>query len=217
MKTSLTYLKHHLVCFGAAVLLLVSVSAAKAQILLSVNISDPSDVIITATGVAPLASATDILYNGVELSAFFTGTTHNQTLGVVGASTLAPGSGSAGGDVYNGAAGDNLSSSDEDLALFNLNLPSSSEIFASAADNPLGLAAFSGTISLDLSGYSLPTAGATGNIVTGFNGSPNGHTVIGTYQVVETAAPEPSSWILILLSFLLLGFFRVARVKRSGD
>ncbi len=49
MKSSLTYLKNHLVCFGAAALLLLSVSAAHAQVLLNVQIFG-DDAVITASG-----------------------------------------------------------------------------------------------------------------------------------------------------------------------
>jgi hypothetical protein len=188
MKTSLTYLKNHLVCFGAAALLLMSACAAKAQILLTINDSDASAVTITATGTGPLTTTSQLFNNGVDLLGFFT-TGEGFTPYTVTSTSLTTGDGSSG-PVYDTAVADNISLSNVDLTLYSSS-SDATETFTA------GDSAFAGTLTVDLNGAGLPTAGTSGVIVTGYSGGgPN--VVIGEWQVAPAVStPEPSTWILL--------------------
>jgi hypothetical protein len=213
MKTSLTYLKNHLVCFGAAVLLLVSVSAAKAQILL-IDDSNPNDVIITATTGTATGTQSIGISDGIELLQFFqqsTGTGFNveantgSTLTSVGLSTP---------DVLTAGFGDDFTSTG---GYVDLNL------FKDAGSNATmdftqGSQALTGTLTLNLGALGLtaadlPTNGSTGTVQTGFYDDGNNSGVpikaIGTWEVVNptVSAPEPSSWGLLASGLVALAIF----------
>jgi len=208
MKTSLTYLKNHLVCFGAAVLLLVSVNAAKAQVLLDVYIS--GDVVtITSSGAAmPDATAAATLDQGIDLAGFFQNyPTFVNPIGNV-SSTLTTGDGSAGGLTFNTASTDDYGNGSFDNSL-NLYGSSAPETFTN------GVMAFTGTLTLDLTGTAaagfLPSVGSGGAIVTGFESSPDNGQSVGSYAVLATpsvTAPEPSAWLLLVLGAGALAIMR---------
>jgi hypothetical protein len=216
MKTSLTYLKNHLVCFGAAVLLLVSVSTTKAQILLTINDLDASNVIITATGTAPSQNASGTFGDGVDLLDFLT----TAQTGGAGPFTTSLSTGDLSeGQTLDSFFVDDLTSTTGVFANVSLNLFNSTtggtETFTSGVG---GAAAFTGTLTLDLTGFALPTDGTTGDIITGFDGSPSGeggagitpNTQIGQWEVVNgtVAAPEPSTWLLMSVGLAILVCFR---------
>jgi hypothetical protein len=207
MKISLTYLKNHLVCFGAAVLLLVSVSAAKAQILLTINDTDPSAVTITATGTGPLTTTSQLFNNGIDLLGFFT-TSEGFTPYTVTSTSLTTGD-SSSGPLYDTAVADNISLSNVDLTLYSSS-SDATETFTT------GDPAFAGTLTVDLNGAGVPTAGTSGVIVTGYSGGgPN--VVVGEWQVATVTAPEPSTWVLLVVGLALGGIVRrLSLTKRLG-
>ena len=218
MKTSLTYLKNHLVCFGAAVLLLASVSAAKAQILLTIDVSNPNAVTITATGSnADFSTATSV-NNGVDLLGLFTSNTGTFESSTVSASSLTSANLSGNSaDYYDSAVVDDYSPSDVDLTLYSSG-SSDTQVFT------VGTTAFTGSLTVDLSGLAsfLPSSG-TGEIVAGFSDGHPGtiatNTPIGEWQVVSStvAAPEPSTWMLVVMGIAAVaayrGWIRKSRVR----
>ena len=215
MKTSLTYLKNHLVCFGAAVLLLVSVTAAKAQILLNIQIS--GDVAtITATGTLSQANAETSVNNGIDLLGFFTSSTGTFQTSPVSLSSNLTAANLAGtpSDYYDTAVVDDYSTTDVDLTLYS-SASGDTQVFSTTST------ALTGTLTVDLSGLSsfVPTSGS-GEIVAGYSGAHPGDTIaantpIGEWQVVSptVAAPEPSTWALLLLGITVILAYRVRAWK----
>jgi hypothetical protein len=187
-------------------LILIFSKAAQAQILLTIDDSNPSATIITATGTGPSTSAgpTSIL-EGIDLTSFFTAPLSNFPTFPVASSSLTVGNGSS--DLtFNQAINDNESLQDVDLSLYN-NDPTATISFTA------GEPAFAGTLTLNLSSTSLPAAGAKGTIVTGYSGSAS-NTVIGQWEVVSAVSvPEPSTWILMMGSVALLPL--VLRFRRT--
>jgi hypothetical protein len=210
MKISLTYLKNHLVCFGAAVLLLVSIGAAKAQILLTIDVSNPNAVTITESTGTVVASAETSVNNGVDLLGFFTSNTGTFESSTVSGSTLTSGN-LAGNpdDYYDSAVVDDYSPSDVDLTLYSSG-GSDNQVFTAGTTT-----AFTGSLTVDLSALStfLPTSG-TGEIVAGYTGGHPGTTIsntpIGEWQVINSsvAAPEPSTWMLVLVGAAVIVAYR---------
>jgi hypothetical protein len=213
MKTSLTYLKNHLVCFGAAVFLLASVSAAHAQILLDVQISG-NVATITATGnviTIPDTNATVTIDAGVTLESFFQdiqGTLSFQNpINANSGSTLTGANISSPGTI-NTVQNDDINGfgSVPDLTLFS-STSTSTMTFATGSE------AFTGTMTVDLTQFSgnLPSVGDSGTIVTSYSqAKPN--IAIGAWQVVaepSVSAPEPSSWMLLAVGSILLGVLRL--------
>jgi len=215
MKTSLTYLKNHLICFGAVVLLLTSAAAAKAQVLLDVYISGNVVTITSSGALMENSTATATLDQGIDLLNFFNNyPTFDNPLGLI-SSTLTTGDGSAGVLTFNTAATDDYGngSFDNDLNLYGSSAP---ETFTT------GTLAFSGTLTLDLTGTgeagALPAVGTSGAIITGYNTSPDSGQSVGTWQVLaapSVSAPEPSTWLLLLLGVaaLAMGRKRLAWLK----
>jgi len=209
MNSSLTYLKNHFVCFGAAVvLLLLSVCSSNAQIVLTVNISNPNDVVITATGGLATSTASGNFFDGIDLVGLF-----NSSVGfteiAVNSTNLSLGNGSST-QTFTEASGDDASGTEGgefDLNLFHNHVPDQVS-FTENED------AFTGSITLNLTQSSdgdstgiiaSEISHAGGNVVV-FDGG----AVVGSYQVIE--APEPQSWALLVAGVALLGLlrFRVA-------
>jgi hypothetical protein len=180
-------------------------ATAQAQILLEVNDSDPSSVVITATGAAPSTPVADgyPIYDGIDLSGFFTGN-QGTTFYTVASSTLVAASSPT--LLFDQAAADSdmVTNSQTALSLFG---DSGSISF------PAGQPAFAGTLTLNLSGTSIQGGGVKGEIFAGSSqGGPQ--TVIGEWEIVSpVAAPEPSTWMLLAGSVALLPFLR--RLRRS--
>jgi hypothetical protein len=113
------------------------------------------------------------------------------------------------GPIFTDANGDNYSSStnEYDLSLYHNNDTVDTISF------DVGKAAFSGSITLDLSSSLLALIHTKGNIVTGYStsvadfGLPN--TTIGQWEVV----PEPSTWLLVLTGFGALLFWRRVAIR----
>jgi hypothetical protein len=182
---------------------------APAQVLLVVNETDPSAVTITATGAASSASVSTTFFDGFDLLNFF-----NQDASQGGAdpnvSTLTTGDSSTGPIFNNDYSDDESTTADGNPPYYDLNIYVSSPTNAGqpAPGNPTetftsGSTAFIGTMTINLSAYSL--SGASTGIVyggTSFDdaGSAND---IGTY-VLE--APEPSTYAMMLGGLVVLGF-----------
>jgi hypothetical protein len=214
MKSSLTNLLKSflpLICVG---LFLASVGAAKAQILLTVDITNNSAITITATGANASTNVNAYLSDGIDLLNFFGSSTGavNFNSNITSSTLTASGTGT---DTFTQGNSDVYSGSNVDLNLYNLS-SSATETFTTSSP------AFNGTMILDLSSYAanlrnVGTGTFTGTIITGFyndaeegSGSPN--TPIGTYQIITMTAPEPSTWALLIAAAVLLAIFR-ARTK----
>jgi hypothetical protein len=199
----------NLLCLlASAVLVFAPVCAAQAQILLNIDVSPTGTVTIIATdnaSVADVAAGNDF-FDGVDLLNFFTNDVGFGPVGGTIQSTLTTGTGSL---TFDSAYGDTYGFGDaaRDLNLYASNGSGVPETFST------GTAAFTGTFTIDLSGDlgALPTANASGSIISGANGVGT-DTPIGTWQVV--IAPEPSVWMLFLAGLLLLVLYRrVARLR----
>jgi len=178
----------------SVVLVLLSVSAAPAQILLTIDDSTPSNTIITATGTFPITSvSSNYIAYGIDLLGLFQ-TPVGFSNFTVNSSTLTTGDASSG-PIFTQASGDNISLSNVDLNLYQ----NPSPLLISFTT---GQAAFSGTLTLDLSGTSLPAVGSVGTIDAGYSGS--SYIPIGQYEIT----PEPSTWLLMLGGLAALAFVR---------
>lgn len=187
----------------SVVLGLLSTSSANAQFLLTIDDTVPSHTVITATGAVSSASASLALADGIDLLNFFTAQNLADAV-IASPSTLTTGDTSSG-PLFTYSIGDNISTGGYvDLNLYHFG-SSSTITFTS------GQAAFTGSMTLDLTGASLPAVGTTGNIDAGFSGD-SSHPVIGEYQVV----PEPTTGAMLLvcvgaLAYLGRGLRRASR------
>ena len=187
--------------FGAIALLLFGATTAFAQVLV-VNVSNPSAVTLTGTGT--FASAN---YNGgttaawpVRLAGFFTSAQSN--IDVTATSTTLK---TTGADHTIGYALLRVGATGATTLDFRKDGGNSQENFST------GSAAFTGTATFNLSANSaaLPASGASGNILAA-----DGSTVIGTYSVVTSAIPEPSTYAVIM-GPIVLGFAFFRRRRKS--
>lgn len=147
---------------------------SNAAVVLNVNVSDPANLVITATGAASSISDTALLASGVTLKDFFTATMSQfgsfaGNLSVVGS----------------GFPFDNWSF-DSTIGT-GLNLYSTQGTTYSVT---LGVSPFSGEGSTDFTAWvaSLPVSGATGDVLIGESSA--GANIIGQW----VAVPEPSSY-----------------------
>jgi hypothetical protein len=171
--------------------------------LLTVDISNPTNVVITATGNnATVDDSTTTLFQGVNLLGFFT-----SAFGSVNSVNGSPSGTLIGGGTgvgYNFFDVDNVSGSLVDLNPFFFNSEVANQTQVFSTEQP----AFTGSITLDMSAYvaELPEDGATGDIRPGARsgaaGLPFG-SVIGQWQVISTTpTPEPSMLALASLGGL---------------
>lgn len=180
----------------ACLLGLVGLPAARADLLVTIDITNPGAVVFTATSAAPLANGPNVPgISGIDFLQFFITPLSDFTLGDVTPSTFATYLDSNypylnwNTDSYSGSNVDlNFYSQDGSSQRFNTTDP-----------------AFVGTATVNFTAYAsyLPSAGATGQITDGNSGNASGPsrplTVLGTYQVV----PEPSTWALLALAACL--------------
>lgn len=186
---------------SCAVALLTIGASAQAAILLTVDITDPLVVKITATGEAPSVSNSSVgLSSGITLLGLFADPVSTQSDSSMPLQELfANGASSPYTTVsmLNYVAGSRESS--YDLNFYGI---------GGGQNFTLGVAAFSGTaeISWYLSDVTFRAVGSTGNIVLGYSNSSGGGVVIGQYQVI----PEPSALVLAgLVPFVgMARFFR---------
>lgn len=179
-----------LLILTAAVSLLAS--NARADILVTIDITNPAAVVFTATSAAPQSSGPNVPgTSGIDFLHFFAIEISGFALGLVSQSTFATYLDSS--YPYLNWNTDNYSVDNVDLQFYSQK--TSSQHFSTS--DP----AFVGTGTVDFSAYAayLPTVGATGQITDGYSGNASGDsrplTVLGTYQVV----PEPATWALLAL------------------
>ena len=174
---------------------LAGLTLSQAAVVLTIDISNPSAVVVTA--VANNAQVAGTLpvdyYGGISLQDFFTGTV-DLTAGVSITGTWI-GQGTV--NRYNELVSFTYGSPDivpgTDLSIYHNVVDSEqNQNFVTTAPP------FTGTGTFSLAGVtSLPALGITGNVRIGFNGEDN---ILGQYLVI----PEPTSMALLATSALLL-------------
>ena len=182
--------------FKAAALALCTLFASQtyAITLLTIDVSNPSAVVVTSTNASPLISVTGTdNTNGVSFLNFFTSNATSANIGAVSSS------------LFGGTSTNNFDLQFLDGTFVN--------IFGSSAptDYLLGAPAFTGTATFNLSQNSsvLPQLlGATGDIAIGFQSPFN--SVIGQYEIIGVAPiPLPAAaWLFISGLAGLFGFRR---------
>ncbi len=214
MKSSLTYPIQGLLCLVSVVLLALSASAAKAQVLLTVNISNPDQIVITATGnLLTVGSTSAGINEGFDLLGLFNTTTNfdefivNSTNLTVNSSDPVTGAGTltlvdAEGDDVTG-----VSNTEPDLNLFRIPSTGQQMVFTN------GQTAFTGSITIDLTqglnldGSIFSTGLTTANISTkgGSIELFDSKESIGSYVVIT---PEPQTWAALIAGMAFLGLLR---------
>ncbi|MEM1422803.1 MAG: hypothetical protein AAGH64_02255 [Planctomycetota bacterium] len=172
----------------AAAVLLTTASASHAQtlpVLLEIDVSDPSAVLISATGAAPALDETLSVVSGTTLVDLFAG---DFAIGLVTPDTTgtfaAPGMLGAYNRIANDFGGGNVDAND-------LNLWASGVGGEQAwtTDQP----AFTGSWTLDLTGASFPDAGTLGEVCS--DDAPNAEdpsgVVLGSFVVVPATGAGP--------------------------
>ncbi|MEM8836324.1 MAG: hypothetical protein AAGD00_10960 [Planctomycetota bacterium] len=164
-----------------------------AHILLTVDVSDPSAVRITATGdVSLLNDSSDTLAAGVTLANLFTTDLQvSPAIQPLPTGDLSP-SGSSG--VFDRITNTFGGLTDRDLNLFSTsaNGGQDSLMFDTAT------AAFTGELLADLTGGTFGPIGTTGDIFVGDTTPPGSGAIIGFYQIV----PSPGSAAMLALAGL---------------
>lgn len=176
-----------------AVFLGLATTGAPASVLLHVDVSNPSAVLISATGAAPIVAEDTVdNYSGVSLldfalaDAFANGLAPAATLQANGTS-----------QTYNEWWFDNFGNGPRALNLYFGDAPNATpQIF-----DP-GQPAFTGVFELNLSGVALPPVGYQGHILAGDSSGPA--TVIGAFAII----PEPGTLVLVGIALGSLLFFR---------
>jgi hypothetical protein len=170
-------------------LLLILPAFLRAQdILLTIDDSNPANVIITATGNnATVFNSNTTQYDGSELLNFFTTALDGNYDSSLSSGTLTP-SGTSGIVPYDSFYVDNYSGGNVDLNFYYYGSGSGDPGESVEQQFSPFLAAYTGTATADLSNESafLPAVGAQGNVLSGWSG--NVGAVIGQWQVV----PEPA-------------------------
>jgi hypothetical protein len=186
-----------------------------AQILLTIDDSNPSAVTITATGNDPLVNASGNTANeGVDLLQFFTQNESGMTFGqrLLGALT--------GGNIgvnYNDVYSDNQSTGNLTYPDMELYVDFASAGQANTENFSTTQPAFSGTWTINLSALgvtsaALPAAGTEGSIISGYSANPGA--IIGQWQVV--AVPEPDAAHLAAGGFAAVGIWVFWQRRKSG-
>lgn len=162
---------------------LLSLTASHAAVLITIDVSDSSNVVFSATGAVPTRDQTTPLFLGLTFMGFLTGNSA-EFLSISG--NLKSTTSDAFTDVTLSNATSSLPSAGVDLTLSKF--VSGDMVFVTTGP------AFTGTSSADFSSIAglLPSVGTTGDIRPGLNDTITAS--IGTYQVI----PEPSSTFLVL-------------------
>lgn len=202
MKPSLTYLKPSLLGFVCAVLLLASATASKAQILLTVDVTHPDNIIITATGLTSSSPSTsDDFAFGVDLAGLFTSNPVDFTQFTVTSTSLTLSNGS-GTQTFTETAGDNLAGVADGDNVLNLNL------FHNAVPDTMDFTnnAFNGSMTVDLTtAFGGGSTGITDADISRAGGSIisiQSGDVVGSYDVV--VSPEPKTWAELVAGIAFL-------------
>lgn len=172
--------------------ILVAGSAASAQVLLEVDITDPSAVVITATGAAAALDSAASVVSGATLADIFTadftlGTANNPTGDLVGGGS---------GVAYNRSFNNTTTVGRLSLNLWVTGGGGASASFTTA--DP----AFTGSATLDLSGASLAAIGSRGSVWSDDApfGNPSQGAIIGEFLIV----PAPGAAALLGLGGLAM-------------
>ncbi|HEY4284631.1 MAG TPA: hypothetical protein VGM62_16335 [Chthoniobacterales bacterium] len=191
-------------------------SAIPPRYLLTIDTSNPSAVTVTSTGLSAVVNDSSISGRiGAELLGFFSQDEYslfnvappNSTLT---ASGLTLSYNNIGSDNYSTGGGEN---SYLDLGFYvNDASPAANDPQTFSTSQP----AFSGSWTIDFASLgidasALPTAGAQGEILSGFSGQPG--TIIGSWQVA--AVPEPGTGSLVLLASVIGVVYR--RTKKNSN
>lgn len=190
--------------FAVWCLLCIGLTAARGQVVLIVDVTDPAAVTFTATGTFSAADATATSNFPIQLKGFLT-SNPGQSGQTASSTTLQ----TTGADhSLNSALWGRFNPVETTLVLRNAAL---SETFSVAS------AAFTGTATFDLTSIKdfLPSAGTSGSIVSSLGGSGSGIT-IGTYSIVTTAVPEPVTYGLAAGLACLGLALRQKRIKPKG-
>jgi hypothetical protein len=178
----------------------MSCFAVNSPYLITIDVSNPANVTLTATGINALANTTgQTAEDGVDLLGFFSQDAGSISINPLSAQELA----GAGLSPYEYFTPDNRSSAGG--GFFDLNLISASgdpENFSTS------LPAFTGTSTfnlgyLDLPSSALPATGSQGDILAGDSENPG--QVIGEWEVEP--APEPGILGIFALGTLIVVFF----------
>ncbi len=185
-------------------------SAISSPILLTIDDSNSSAVTITATGFAPgVNDSGRPASSGVDLLGFFSASEPGLFGQFLLGSTL---SGGGSGVSYNDVRGDNFSTSGGNSVDFRLSLDISSPGAGNTQTFSTAQPAFTGTWTIDLSSLgvgssALPTAGTTGDILSGFGGDQG--SIIGQWEV--NPVPEPAIGSLLVLGSIIGTIIRRSR------
>lgn len=181
---------------GAAV---IGSCAIQGAVVLTVDVSTPAVVVITATGASPSTTVSSDVFNGFTLSGFFTSDASGSWAGSALAAGLKGGNATID---YDTAQVDEASS----VGLF---LGGGSQPISFSIGSP----AFTGSSAFDLSGASLllPGAGSSGSLIV-WDGAFN-PVEIGTWQI--TPVPEPSAYAAVM-GVSLIGFSAYNRFKKQS-
>lgn len=185
--------------------------AIPAPILLTIDDSNPSAVIVTTSGLASgVNDSTRPAGSGVDLFNFFSANQSSLFGQPLSGSNLTGGN---SGVSYNGFLSDNFSTGGDtfvDLRLYVNGSPGAGNTQAFSTSQP----AFTGTWIFDLSSAgvnasSLPAVGTRGEIFSGFSGDQG--TLIGQWEIASV--PEPGTGSLFILGSIIA--FAIKRRRTS--
>ncbi len=220
MKSSPTYPIQGFLYFVTVVLLVLSASAAKAQVLLTVNISNPDQIVITATGnLLTIASTSSRASEGFDLLGLFNSSTNFDNFTVDSTnltfSGYIPSTSTSGSLTLTNAEGDDITGANPSPNQPDLNLFDNADVSGTQMVLTNGQTAFTGSMTLDItlgpdtnndggttySGLTTANINTTGGKIELYGSQE----VIGSYVVVT---PEPQTWAELIAGIACLGFFR---------
>lgn len=192
-----------------AVALALFCSFSHANVILEVDLSDPTAATFNSTSAFADATLADTVFNGITLTGFFSGNTTAVNFLNVDAGSL---------NVFNAADASTR------FALFSWFVgtfvggwtANDLNFFNNVTADPLHMfddqVALTGSATLDLSSLlGLPAVGSSGNVVIG---EPNSGLVVGQWEITgrESEVPAPASFLLLGLGLLILGCSRRSEV-----
>jgi len=168
----------------------LSAQACCPPVLLTIDVTNPFSVVITATGsAAAIRDCSTTEGDGIDLLQFFNSSVAACTSTDCGGDLIPSG----GCLAYNAFTPDNASCC---FGNFDLNFYNNSNTVDIQSFNRCD-SAFTGCWTIDLSEFacSLPCVGTTGDIMVGYSDSRNGTgNTIGLWQIVSAPIPEPSQY-----------------------